>query len=155
MQPTDSHWPDPGRPAIIAPAPHRSYLDGPTIALLTPRPILFAVTPDFACHWIWRPILEGFGKINGCSMTPMRPGSARGLRTLLRHLESGGWVCIFPEGGLNKQQERPGVNWLAQRSGAPVHRLRLSHGPGIGDIRMVTAVRCAGSWGCSYPLLAA
>ena len=135
-------WPDPSGPAIIAAGPHRSYLDGPTLALITPKPILFAVTPDFALHPIWRPILIGIGMIRGCAMVPARPGSIQGVRTLLRHLKDGGWICIFPQGGLNRDGEHAGAAWLSEKSGVPITRLHLKHGPGLKCVRLVIGVRC-------------
>lgn len=141
---SSSPWPDPTQPAIIAPGPHRSYLDGPTLALMTPHPILFAVTPDFALHPLWRPILLGIGAVRGCSMVPMRPGSTRGIRVLLRHLEAGGWVCVFPEGGIDRDGELAGVGWLSARSGVPVHRIHLRHGCGHGSVKpVISFAKCS------------
>lgn len=131
-----SAWPDPDMPAILCPAPHRGYLDGPSIAAATPRPILFAVTPTFACHRFWKPVLDRLGQVTGSSYVPMRPGSCGGLRSLLAHLRGGGWVCIFPEGGIGTGQAYPGVQWLAAKSGAPIHRLRL-HSAGPQRLKLV------------------
>ncbi len=132
-------WPDRTRPAIIAPGPHRSYLDGPLLAVTTPRPMLFAVTPEFALHPVWRPLLLGVGYIRGCSMIPMRPGSAYGVRSLLNHLAAGGWVCVFPGGGIDTGLDHPGVDWLSRKSGVQIHRVGLKHGIGFGPVRYVRA----------------
>lgn len=133
-------WPDPAAHSIITPGPHLSYLDGPLLALLTPRPILFAVTPDFALHPVWRPLLLSIGRPRGCSMIPMRPGSISGVRPLLRHLRAGGWVCIFPSGGLQNSHEHPGAAWLSEKSGVKIHKITLHHGPGFGKLRAVWPV---------------
>lgn len=135
-----SIWPATDRAAIIAPGPHRSYLDGPTIALATPKPILFAVTPDFALHPVWRPILLMIGQVRGCMMIPIKVGQSAGVRALLKHVNRGGWVCVFPDGGLNSDIEHPGVAWLSQKSGVPIHHLSLKHMPGLKKIAPITSI---------------
>ncbi|MFA7655028.1 1-acyl-sn-glycerol-3-phosphate acyltransferase, partial [Acidithiobacillus thiooxidans] len=60
-------WPQQDQPAIITPN-HASYLDGPLLALLTPRPLLFGVDPDFSTQEPWRSLLLRIGRIRGCEM---------------------------------------------------------------------------------------
>lgn len=77
-------------------------------------------------------------------MVPMRPGSSRGIRALLRHLEAGGWVCIFPEGGIDRGGEHPGAAWLSIRSGVPIHRIHLQHGLGHGPVKpVISFAKCS------------
>lgn len=122
-------WPGHG-PAIITPN-HTSLLDGPALALLTPSPILFGVDPDYAEREPWRSILLTVGRLKGCTMVPMLPGTSRGLRDMLRALRAGSWVCLFPEGGIATGRRHPGAQWLADRTGAPIHVMRIwSAGPG-------------------------
>ncbi len=135
-------WPDLDRPAIIAAGPHLSLLDGPWLCAKLPRPAVFAVDPDYARHPIWRPVLQTWGRLcGGHTMIPMRPGRASGVRTLLSHLRNGGWVVIFPSGCISESAlDHPGVDWLAARSGAHVHRVRLRHGLHMSSkIRLIRA----------------
>ncbi|MEJ2630935.1 MAG: lysophospholipid acyltransferase family protein [Acidihalobacter sp.] len=122
-----SLWPMHEQPNIIV-ANHTSLLDGPALAWLTPWPILFSVDSAYARHPVWSKVLLGYARLigTGCEMVPMMPGSAQGLRTLARRLEEGGWVCLFPEGGIGTGQSYPGVDWLAGCTSAPVHRLHIS-----------------------------
>lgn len=133
-------WPAQDKPAIIT-ANHTSLLDGPALAWLAPRPILFAVDPAFAAHRFWRPALLTYATMigTGCHMVAMEPGSPRGLRALLRELQAGGWVCLFPEGGIGTGRRYPGVDWLARRADAPVHELRIET-RGWGKLRWPVAV---------------
>jgi len=127
-------WPQAG-PTIIT-ANHESYLDGPMLALLAPRPILFGVDPDFSTREPWRSLLLAWGRISGGHrMVPMTPGSSRGLREMLRWLREGGWVCLFPEGGIGTGREYPGVHWLADRSGARIHPLEI-RAVGVGKAKI-------------------
>jgi 1-acyl-sn-glycerol-3-phosphate acyltransferase len=136
-------WPSIDHPAIIAAGPHLSLLDGPWLCAKLPRPAVFAVDPDYARHPVWRPVLRTWGRLcGGHTMIPMRPGRASGVRTLLSHLRGGGWVVIFPSGCISESApDHPGVDWLAARSGAPVHRVRLRHGLRMSDkIRLISGV---------------
>ncbi len=134
-------WPDAGGPAIIAPN-HTSYLDGPALALITPKPILFAVDPQFSTRQPWRSILLAVGRIRSCEMVPMEIGSPKGIRALARRLEAGGWVCIFPEGGIGTGQSHPGVHWLAQKTGARIHPISIRT-VGAGKIRIPLRISAA------------
>lgn len=89
-------------------------------------------------------MLLGWARLvgTGCTMVPMEPGSHHGLRPLLRHLRGGGWVCLFPEGGIGTGRQYPGAEWLSERTGAPLHRLHI-RATGIGKLRLpwrITAV---------------
>lgn len=68
-------------------------------------------------------------------MVPMAPGSTGGLREMLRALQAGGWVCLFPEGGIATKKEYPGASWLAARSGAPIHPLNI-RALGVGKVNI-------------------
>lgn len=129
-----SFWPDLTKPAIITPN-HTSYLDGPVLAMLAPRPILFGVDPEFSTRAPWRSILLGIGQITRCRMTPMTPGSSYGLREMLRYLCTGGWVCLFPEGGIETGRSYSGSHWLAERSGASIHPI-LVRSAGVGKVKI-------------------
>lgn len=141
----DSPWPKRDRPSIIV-ANHASLLDGPALALLTPRPILFGVDPSYSRHPVWRLVMQGYASLigTGCEMVPMMPGSPFGLRSLVRRLEAGGWVCLFPEGGIATGRKYPGASWLSRRANVPIHRLEI-RSFGLGKLRMPYGILPAGS----------
>lgn len=138
-------WPVSGRSAIVV-ANHTSLLDGPALAWLTPQPMLFGVDPAYSLHPLWRKALIGYASLigTGCDMVPMEPGSLLGLRALLRRLEEGGWVCLFPEGGIRTGCLHAGAAWLSQRTNAPIHRLEI-RSFGLGKLRMPYGILPAGS----------
>ncbi len=127
-------WPRLDQPAIITPN-HQGYLDGPALAFLTPKPILFGVDPEFSTKEPWRRILLAIGRITRCRMVPMAPGSRGGLREMLRYLQDGGWVCLFPEGGIATGKEYPGARWIAERSGVSIHPLEI-RAIGVGKVKL-------------------
>lgn len=109
---------------------HVSLLDGIIVALASPRPLVFPVTPLYArdhpyasrlLRWCER---RGLGRV-----VPMDKGHFLPLRHLCRALEDGESVCIFPEGGLadgfNPLPENPGYRWLHEKTGRPIVRARI------------------------------
>lgn len=109
---------------------HVSYLDGLLIALASPVPLVFGVDTEFA----ERNALTRMGLrlLSWCGFGAVVPlGRARptGLRLLLRSLEAGQSVMIFPEGAISATgapaPAQPGLRWLAARSGCGVVRLQI------------------------------
>jgi 1-acyl-sn-glycerol-3-phosphate acyltransferase len=104
-------------PVLLA-ANHRSLVDGPLLVGFTPRPVSCLVKAE-----AFRPglaaLLRGSGQIPVVRGT-VDPGPVRLCLSILR---AGGVVGIFPEGtrgtGL-AATAKPGVGWLALRSGASV-----------------------------------
>lgn len=132
-------WPDRNSPAIIV-ANHSSYFDAPWIAARSPRPILFGADPDFATRKPWSVLLAAYASLVHCEMVPMSPGHVLGLRNMLARLKAGGWVCLFPEGGISTGIEWGGADWLAAKSGATIHTLRLRTF-GYGKFRIPYSLR--------------
>ena len=58
-------------------------------------------------------------------MVAMEVGSIKGIRELARRLDSGGWVCVFPEGGIGTGAEHPGIHWLSEKTGARIHAMTI------------------------------
>jgi 1-acyl-sn-glycerol-3-phosphate acyltransferase len=128
-------WPDPFASCILAPN-HISLSDGPVIAARSPRRILFAVDPDFALSPVWSTFMRAWGAVTRCDFVAAGPGRILGLRALLARLELGGWVCLFPQGGVSPAGEAAlpdlgGLEWLARRSGAPVYRVAMRPRSGV------------------------
>ena len=115
---------------VIVCANHVSLLDGVIVALASPVPLTFGVDTDFsrrskiasrgmaALAWL------GFGAV-----VPVDGASPFGIRALLKALDRGETVMVFPEGRISEtgrpQPEQPGVTWLVRRAGAPVLRVRI------------------------------
>jgi 1-acyl-sn-glycerol-3-phosphate acyltransferase len=108
----------PAQGPVVLAVNHRDFLDGPLLFGFISRPVSFLVkteafTPRAA------PLLRSTGQI---PVVRSRPDVAA-VRFALRLLRGGGVVGIFPEGtrgdGLVRQA-KPGVGYLALRTGAKV-----------------------------------
>ncbi|ART61460.1 hypothetical protein CBP36_21060 (plasmid) [Acidovorax carolinensis] len=109
---------------------HVSLLDGLIVALSSPVPLTFGVDTDYSKRSIvasagmsvlaWM----GYG-----SVVPVDDRSPFGMRSLAKALERGESVMLFPEGSISEdgapREDRPGVAWLARRSGVPIIRIRI------------------------------
>jgi 1-acyl-sn-glycerol-3-phosphate acyltransferase len=104
-------------PVLLA-VNHRSLLDGPLLFGAVRRPVNCLVKVEAFTPWAGA-LLRSSGQI------PVRRdgGDAPAVRLCLRILRSGGIVGIFPEGTRGHglvETARPGVGYLALRSGATV-----------------------------------
>lgn len=106
---------------VLLAANHTSFLDGPVLFGVSPRPVTFLVKAEMFDGVIgWA--LRRLGQV------PVRRGTAdrTALLTALNALHSGQVVGIFPEGGRARQggggfaEFERGVAWLALRSGMPI-----------------------------------
>lgn len=122
-------WANVSGPVIVV-ANHVSYLDGLLLAAFSPIPLHYGVTADFARRQPWKFILDRLSSMGYGNYTPLDPHQPHGLRRLLKTLRSGGWVAIFPEGGISRTGRfggvRPGVIALAKASGATILPVRIS-----------------------------
>jgi len=107
-------------PGLLLTADHPGLLDGPVLALVVERPLLFGVDPEYARDRAWRALLKAYARLTGHDFVALSPRDAFGLRALGRRLEAGGAVCLFPEGGIRRggppRPWRPGACWLARRA---------------------------------------
>jgi 1-acyl-sn-glycerol-3-phosphate acyltransferase len=115
--------------ALIVAPNHRSLWDGPLVACLSDRRVLFGVDPDYLCRQPWRFLLLllvwlGFGEV--VPLDADRPFAWRRLASALRR---GSAVCVFPEGAIARGAQllpiRPGVARLARMHLAPVLPVRI------------------------------
>lgn len=108
-------------PLIVA-TNHFSFVDPPLLSASFPRPLRFFAKAELWDSLPSRLFCDAIGAI------PVRRGEAdrAALRAALVVLESGGAVAFFPEGTRGRDHPRtlkparPGVAFLARRSGAPV-----------------------------------
>ena len=114
--------PQPGQRAVIA-INHVSFLDAPILLSLLDTPPVFAIDSGIAQRWWLKPFLH---LADVRPMDPLRPLAARAL---VREVEAGRRLVIFPEGritvtgGLMKIYD--GAAMIADRSGALVTPVRL------------------------------
>jgi 1-acyl-sn-glycerol-3-phosphate acyltransferase len=107
-------------PVIVA-ANHHNYLDGVVLAVAVARPIAFLVMPRV---WNASPLHPPFHRRIGSIPVNLERPDPGAIKRVLRLLEDGGVVGIFPEGPFSREGRlvggQPGVALLALRSGAPV-----------------------------------
>lgn len=112
-------------PLVVA-ANHRSYLDPFLLAAAFPRPISFMTTAEAFRLSRQRPFLRGIGCIKLRRYTP----DAVAIRKVLRTLEAGGVVGVFPEGERSwdggPSPILPGVCRMLVLARAPVLAVDLS-----------------------------
>lgn len=113
------HLPASG-PFILA-ANHHNYVDGVVLGVAVPRPIAFLVMPRvFHASRLHPPFHRRVGSIP-VNLERPDPGA---IKRVLRLLESGRVVGIFPEGPFSREGRlvpgQPGVAMIALRSGMPV-----------------------------------
>jgi acyl-[acyl-carrier-protein]-phospholipid O-acyltransferase/long-chain-fatty-acid--[acyl-carrier-protein] ligase len=118
-----------GNRMILAPN-HTSFLDGPLALALTDLNPVFAVNTDIATRWWVRPFLARTRAM------PMDPTKPIGTRTLVRTIEAGDPVVIFPEGRISVtgslMKVYDGAAMVADKTGAsvvPVHIDGLERSP--------------------------
>ena len=88
---------------LILVRPHVSLLDGPAVARFLPKAgiyqAVFAVDPDYAQHPVWSRLLNAYGWLTGGhTMLPLDATRPFAMRDLLRLLNQGRDVVIFPQG---------------------------------------------------------
>ena len=128
---------------LILVRPHASLLDGPVIARYLHQMgghcgYLFAVDPDYTRHPFWRRALTWYGRVHGHQcMVALDQRSPMALRVILRTLEAGHGVVLFPQGTGISNPERPdlpGAFWLAQKSRSQITEIRLDHSRWIPQV---------------------
>ncbi len=110
------HVPSAG-PVVMA-ANHVGWLDGPLLAICSPRPV-HALTKREMYAGVMGPFLTAAGQI------PLDRGQVdlSAIRMALRTLDDGGLVGVFPEGSRGSGEmnsPRSGAAYLALVTGAPV-----------------------------------
>jgi len=108
---------------LILARPHTSLLDGPAVAVYLLRcgirHAVFAVDPDYALHPFWSKILKTIGWLTGGhTMLPLDSSRPYAMRALVKLLDEGRDVVIFPQGTGLSNPDRPdanGVDWLLNR----------------------------------------
>jgi len=104
-------------------ANHTSFLDALLFYAFLPMPATFAINTYIARSWM--------GRVAGllCNLFPLDPANPLSIRALIRRVNKGGCVVIFPEGritvtgSLMKVYHGPGL--VAERSRATVVPIRI------------------------------
>jgi len=107
-------------PFILA-ANHHNYLDGVLLGTAVPRPISFLVMPRVYRASPFHPFFHR--RIGSIPVNLERPDPGA-IKRVLRALDAGRIVGIFPEGPFSREGHlvggHPGVALIALRSGVPV-----------------------------------
>ncbi|MCE2965852.1 MAG: MFS transporter [Alphaproteobacteria bacterium] len=122
-------FPQPNTPTVFA-ANHVTFVDGLLISALSGRPVRFLVLSTF-----WKKPLTRF-VLNAIRAIPFGTGGVsetrKGLDAARACLESGGYICIFPEGVLTRtghlQPFKRGIEKILEGIDAeivPIHLERL------------------------------
>ena len=122
---------------LILVRPHVSLLDGPAVARFLPKAgvcnAVFAVDPDYARHTVWKHLLNAYGWLTGGhAMLPLDAARPFAMRSMLRLLDQGRDVVIFPQGtgiGDSARPDAGGCGWLLERvsTSQRVMEIALSH----------------------------
>ncbi len=111
----------PASGSFILAANHHNYLDGVVLGVAVPRPIAFLVMPRvFRATPLHPPFHRRIGSIP-VNLERPDPGA---IKRVLRVLEAGRVVGIFPEGPFSQEgrlvRGQPGAAMIALRAGVPI-----------------------------------
>lgn len=106
-------------PFIVAPN-HQSYLDPFWVSVPFPYPLRYMTWDRF----VYMPVIGHFIRTLGAFPVKLESGDRGAMRHSLAHLQQGGRLMIFPEGGRTRTGEvmpfKPGVIRLAYDAKVPI-----------------------------------
>lgn len=111
----------PASGSFILAANHHNYLDGVVLGVAVPRPIAFLVMPR-----VFRatPLHPSFHRRIGSIPVNLERPDPGAIKRVLRVLDAGRVVCIFPEGPFSQEGRlvsgQPGAAMIALRAGVPI-----------------------------------
>ena len=105
-------------------------LDGVLVALASPAPMVFAVNVHHAQeNPATKAVLDLLSRLGLGRVVALDETRPSGMRHLLRALQNGQSVMIFPEGRISENGKpgelRPGMQWLQQKAQVPTLSLRI------------------------------
>ncbi|NQU12070.1 1-acyl-sn-glycerol-3-phosphate acyltransferase [bacterium] len=115
----------PGTGGVIVAANHASFVDPPLIGLCCRREMFYLARDS-----LFRNPLAGW-LLRSWNVLPLKRdgGDLAAMRTVLRMLDEGKAVLMFPEGTRSKdgrlQEPRAGLGMIAARAGVPIVPLRI------------------------------
>jgi 1-acyl-sn-glycerol-3-phosphate acyltransferase len=116
--------PLPFGPVIVA-ANHRSFIDPGVLGAVVDRPLTYMMN----ARYYDLPLLNWFFRMARCIVVEDERDNRATLRAAKAVLDHGLALGIFPEGHISPdgalQPARPGIAWLARKTGAPVVPVHL------------------------------
>jgi len=110
-------------PRTMVVANHTSFLDAILLYAFLPVPATFAINTFVANSWVGR-FASRFGKL-----FPLDPSNPLSIRALIRQLQKGSCVVIFPEGRITEtgalMKVYPGPGLVADRAQASILPVRI------------------------------
>ena len=110
-------------PAPILALNHVSFLDAPLALTLTEEEPIFAIDTNIAQRWWVKPFLRNSNAI------PLDPSKPLGTRTLIKAVEGGDPLVIFPEGRLtvtgSLMKVYDGAAMVADKTGSRIVPIRI------------------------------
>ncbi len=111
-------------PVVIA-SNHLSYLDPPLIGVCSLRELYYLGRKSLFRFW-WSNLI--LGSVNVVAVD-LEGHGAGGLKAVVRHLNDGNAVLIFPEGTRSEDgrllEPQTGIGWIILKTGAPVLPVRV------------------------------
>jgi len=111
-------------PRTLVIANHTSFLDAVLLYAYLPVAATFAINTYVARHWVGRLA----GQLG--NLFPIDPSNPLSLRSLIRRLEKGGCVVIFPEGRItvtgSLMKIYPGPGLVAAKANATILPIRIN-----------------------------
>ncbi|MHC5210369.1 MAG: lysophospholipid acyltransferase family protein [Planctomycetota bacterium] len=112
--------------AVIVAANHRSFVDPGVLGAAVDRELIYMMNAKYYDI----PMLNWFFRMARCIVVEDERDNRATLRAAKQVLDHGLALGIFPEGHISKdgtlQPAKPGIGWLARKTGAPVVPVHLS-----------------------------
>jgi len=104
-------------------------MDGIIVAFASPVPLVCAVNKHHAEEvFATSLLLKSMEKLGFGEVIALDKDNPNGIRSMVRAIDQGKNILIFPAGGFGESGELPemrGLNWIVKQTGAKVERIRL------------------------------
>ncbi|MDW8349279.1 MAG: lysophospholipid acyltransferase family protein [Verrucomicrobiae bacterium] len=117
--------PIPSTGGLLVVSNHLSFLDPPVVAAFLKRPVYFVARKTLFRHPLFARLISS---LHAFPIDQDNPDIAS-LRRILKHLDEGHAVLLFPEGSRSMnglpQPPQPGVGWIALKARVPILPVKI------------------------------